>query len=206
MRIHGNATLLGLDQRLVFPFGISALLTPTPDAHDFYNSPIFDSDPITGLGGWGDRSDDFQITTGAFASNFVPAYPAPHRIRRNYTSVSSGGGFGDGTPPITRPLSSFFSLESIKPMVDGFPGDFVGFQKLFEGGDGSHGAIHQILGGCVTSPVFVLFWRTKSLTSVDSDMFGMCPLSAGRKCVRGPKWTPNGSFRFVSFFPWGSSS
>ena len=41
----------------------------------------------------------------------------------------------------------FIAPERVKDMVDGFPGDFVGFQKLFEGGDGPHGAIHQMVGG-----------------------------------------------------------
>jgi len=33
---------------------------------------------------------------------------------------------------------------------------------------------------------------------MDSDLFGTCPLSAGPKCKRGPKWTPNGLFCLVS--------
>lgn len=33
----------------------------------------------------------------------------------------------------------------------------------------------------------------------DSDFFGLCPLSAGPKCTKGPKWTPNGLPRFTSF-------
>ena len=148
MWIHGNTALLGLDQRFaLFTLGVFTVFTSTPDAGDFYNSPIFDPDPNTGLGGWGDPSDDFQIKTGAFASDFVRPYPAPHRVRRNLTLVSSGGGFGDGSPPITQPLNTFLTPERVKAMVDGFPGDFVGFQKLLEGGEGAHGAIHQILGG-----------------------------------------------------------
>ena len=60
--------------------------------------------------------------------------------------MPGGGGLGDGTPPATEPLNTLFTPESIEAMVDGFPGDFVGFQKLFEGG--AHGAIHQSVGGC----------------------------------------------------------
>ena len=66
------------------------------------------------------------------------------------------GGFGDGSPPIVDPLPSFLTPERVGAMVNGFEGDFVGFQALFEGGDGSHGAIHQIVGGCVPSIIFVL--------------------------------------------------
>jgi len=117
------------------------------DADNFYDSPFFDPNPKTGLGGWGDPSDDFQITTGAFASDFVPLYPVPHRIRRNYTYIPAPGGFGDGTPPITDPLVTFFTPQRVEAMVDDFPGDFLGFQKLFESGGGAHGAIHQSVGG-----------------------------------------------------------
>jgi len=140
----------------------------TKDADDFYNSHIFNPDPKTGLGGWGDPSDDFQITTGALASDFVRHYPVPHRIHRNYTLISWGS-FGDGTPPITLPLNTFIAPERVEAMVDGLPGDFLGFQTLFENGNGSHGAIHQMIGG---------------------DLFGICPLSAGPACVQGA-WTPN---------------
>ena len=125
---------------------------PTLDADDFYSSSILDPDPEAGFGGWGDPSDDFQITTGAFADDFVRPYPVPHRVRRNFTLKSAAGGFGDGPPSNPEPFPAMFTPQRIEDMVNGFPGDFVGFQKLFEGGDGAHGAIHQILGGCVTSP------------------------------------------------------
>ena len=166
------------------------LILPTPDVHDFSTSPFFDPDPESGLGGWGDPQDDFQITTGAFAFDFERPYPTPHRIRRNYTAMS------DGAPSVTEPLNTLFTPERIETMVDGFPGDFVGFQKQFEGSDG---AIHQIVGGCVAMdcplPLFLI------LTSADSDLSGLCPSSAGLKCRGGPKWTPNGSFYVVSVRP-----
>lgn len=109
---------------------------------------MFDSDPNSGLGGWGDPSDDFQITTGAFASDFIRPYPVPHRIRRNFTLIPFGG-FGDGTPPATDPWNVSLVPQRVKGMVDGFPGDLVGFHKFLEGTNGSHGAVHQIVGGSV---------------------------------------------------------
>jgi tyrosinase len=158
MRIHRNSTVLGLDKRFV-PFslgnlGLIPLSSPfsVPDADDFYNSPLFDPNPKSGLGGWGDPSDDFQITTGAFASDFERPYPVPHRIRRNFTLMPIVG-----NPPPTEPLNTLFTPQRIKDMVDGFHGDFVGFHSLFEGGNGSHGAIHQIVGGSVTLVLFVPF-------------------------------------------------
>ena len=125
---------------------------------NFSASPFFDPDPESGVGGWGDPQDDYQITTGGFAFDFDRPYPAPHRVRRNYTAMPGTGGFGDGTPPVTDPLATFFTPESVKSLVDGFPGDFVQFQKLFEGGNGPHGAIHQSVGGCVAAAVFVPFF------------------------------------------------
>jgi len=148
----------------------------TKDTADFPNSPIFGADPKHGLGGWGDPTKDYSITTGGFATDFVPAYPIPHPIRRNYTAVPAPGGFGDGSPPITDPIATFFTPERVQAMVEGFPGNFTGFQALFEGGDGSHGAIHQIIGG---------------------DLFGFCPLNAPITCKRGPKWTPNDPLFFL---------
>lgn len=156
MWVHGYPTLLGLDKRFVLPrtpLAFPGVLISSTDADNFYNSSIFDPDPDSGFGGWGDPQDDFQITTGAFASDFERPYPVPHRLRRNYTLFSTATGFG---PPITDPLNTFFTPERIEVMVDGFPGDFVSFQALFEGGHGSHGAVHQIVGGCVVMVGFVL--------------------------------------------------
>ena len=165
MRIHGHSALLGLDQRFVFPLGILDSLERysllVPDADNFNSSSIFDPNPRSGFGGWGDPQNDFQITTGAFASDFELLYPAPHRLRRNFSlSPPPGPGLGD-EPPITQPLNTFITPESIRDMVDGFPGDFVGFQKLFEGGNGSHGAVHIMVGGCVAITAFVPFYRSR---------------------------------------------
>jgi len=140
----------------------------TKDANDFYNSSIFDPDPNSGLGGWGDPQNDYEITTGGFSFDFELPYPIPHRLRRNYTAFIGSSGFGDGTPVPTAPIYTQFTPDVVQAMVDGFPGDFVGFQAIFE--QGSHGAIHLSVGG---------------------DLIGACPLGSGPNCVKGPKWTPN---------------
>lgn len=124
-----------------------------PDAGNFYNSSFFDPDPNSGLGGWGDPANDYGITTGGFASDFVRPYPVPHPLRRNFTLFST---LGDVNTTDPEPLYSLFAPQRVKDMVDGFPGDFVGFQALFEGSDGSHGAVHQIVGGSVTLILLVL--------------------------------------------------
>ena len=65
-----------------------------------------------------------------------------------------------------------------------------------------HNAIHQIIGGCVTG--YILQSEILSLGSPDmrfeivrnSGLYGYCPLSAGRGCVIGPKWSSNGKAFF----------
>ena len=107
------------------------------DASDFQNSPFFDPDQFSGLGGWGDPKNDYQITDGGFADIEV-SYPVPHKIRRNYTLVY---------PDRPGPLTNLFTPEVMNTLIHSFPGDFIGFQSHFE--TASHGAIHRIVGGCV---------------------------------------------------------
>jgi len=106
------------------------------DASNFQNSTFWDPDADSGVGGWGDPNDDNQITDGGFV-DFAVSYPAPHRIRRQYTPLSSTG----------ESLAAIFTPESQRAMVAGTVGSFIGFQIAFE--PGSHAAVHQIVGGCV---------------------------------------------------------
>lgn len=110
---------------------LSHLIDASPN---FPNATIFDNSSTTGLGGWGDPNNDYQITTGAFAHDFEVAYPVPHGIRRNYTVRDTNPDpFGDGTPPGPDDLWTYFTPASQKAMVEGYVGDFWGFQALFEG-------------------------------------------------------------------------
>ena len=142
MRLSGHSAILGLDvgsvspsmRLLVFRFAdiLFYLLDASPN---FPNATIFnDSSPTSGLGGWGDPANDFHITTGALADTFKLAYPVPHGLRRNYTAkYYFTDPFGDGTVVPTDDLWTFFTPASRDTLVNGFVGDFEGFQALFEG-------------------------------------------------------------------------
>ena len=53
------------------------------DAPDFYDSKFFDNSS-SGVGGWGDPENDFQITTGGL-KDMVLTYPNRHHIRGDFT-------------------------------------------------------------------------------------------------------------------------
>ena len=114
------------------------LICLVADASDFENSDFWDPDPVSGLGGWGDPDNDWEISTGAFASDFPLVYPSPHTLRRQYTPLAEG-------PNGTIELASLFTPESQEALVNGYVADFIRFQQKIEGG--SHGAIHRIVGG-----------------------------------------------------------
>ena len=140
MQLLGSSPVLGLDVGsvgpsaiLTFPRLANVLLRLVDASPDFFNSTIFDKSPKSGFGGWGSPADDYQITTGAFADEFVPVYPVPHKVRRNYTARSLGGDiFGDGTPAAPNPFWTYFTPASVKALVRGHIGDFRGFQAEFE--------------------------------------------------------------------------
>lgn len=102
------------------------------DASDVYHSTIFsDSPPASSLGGWGDPSRDYSISTGGFSSHHV-SYPVPHTLRRNFTLqpyLNFGGPF---FPDLELEANATFTTEEVSKMVTGFEGDFKGFQKYFE--------------------------------------------------------------------------
>ena len=55
------------------------------DAPDFFESSIWkDSNPKSGLGGWGDPNADYSVPDGAFRKLQL-SYPSPHIVRRNFT-------------------------------------------------------------------------------------------------------------------------
>ena len=141
MRLSGNSTILGLDVGSVGQSTIplvsccaDTLLYLVDASPNFPNSTIFDDSPTSGFGGWGDPAQDYHITTGALADSFKLAYPVPHGLRRNYTAnYYVADPFGDGTFVPPDDLWTFFTPASREALVNGFVGDFEGFQTLLEG-------------------------------------------------------------------------
>ena len=124
----GPSTIL---QVFCYPDILSCLIDASPN---FPNATIFNSSPRSGFGGWGDPAQDYHITTGALADSFKLAYPVPHGLRRNYTAkYYFTDPFGDGTFVPTDDLWTLFTPASRDALVNGFVGDFQGFQALFEG-------------------------------------------------------------------------
>ena len=93
------------------------------------------------MGGWGDPNKDFSVTDGAF-SDFMVAYPNPHILRRNF-SIQPWSYLGDlngfNTYPETYANTSF-TPDVMDAMINGYVGDFVGFQADFEKAQGAHGS------------------------------------------------------------------
>lgn len=111
------------------------------DASDTEHATIFDHDNVSGLGGWGDRNDDSQITTGGF-KDLVVAYPIRHRIRRTYTlrplgDLPSKSFTEDSQAPPVDPnimINGTFTKANYDFTLNGFLGNFTGFQAYLEGG------------------------------------------------------------------------
>lgn len=110
-----------------------------PDAPDVYNSKFFDASS-SGVGGWGDPENDFQISTGGF-KDFVVSYPNPHHIRRNFsilplTNPALIPPFGRDPLAPPPPPNFFINVTMSKKNIDflkgGFEGDYFGFQTYFE--------------------------------------------------------------------------
>ena len=140
--------------------GPTRLTNLSIDAGDVKNSPLFlDSDPIIGLGGWGDPAKDIQVQDGAFR-NLQLAYPVPHTLRRNFTlqpyvSLTDNPIFTD--PTMDANVS--FTPGEVQKIVDWTPGDFPGMQFYMERPEGPHGSVHEILGGCVLDVSSLLYCR-----------------------------------------------
>ena len=110
------------------------------DAHDLYNSDLFD-DSSSGIGGWGDPANDYQISTGGL-KDIILAYPNPHHIRRNLTvlpfATSNYPAFvfpGDPlSPPSPRDMMANITMtkQNVDYTVNNFEGDFSGFQAWVE--------------------------------------------------------------------------
>ncbi|KAF8264723.1 Di-copper centre-containing protein [Lactarius quietus] len=149
------------------------------DAPDFYDSPFWNgSNPESGLGGWGDPSEDFSVTNGGFSDLWL-SYPSPHIVRRNFTLQP----FELLPPPLLEFISdpqkeanTSFVASVIENILETPTGDFKGFQTALEAWEGPHSAVHLIVGG---------------------DLAGNCPENASSNCIPGPKWSPNDPLFFM---------
>jgi hypothetical protein len=99
------------------------------DAPDFYESSFWkDSDPKSGLGGWGDPNADYRVPDGGFHA--LPlSYPSPHTVRRNFTLVLPPLP-GTSLGPTTNNAS--FSASVIEAILNISPGDYKQFQTVVE--------------------------------------------------------------------------
>ena len=102
------------------------------DAPDFNESSFWkDSDPKSGLGGWGDPNADYQVPDGGFR-NLQLSYPSPHRVRRNFTLLS----FRDIQFIIVTDRQKIgntsFSASVIEGILETPAGDYKEFQTMLE--------------------------------------------------------------------------
>lgn len=142
MRLHRSDTVLGLDPRYALtelPQDVGDVKHCVTDSLDTEHSAMFDDDEVSGLGGWGDPNEDIQIATGGF-KDIVRVYPSPHRIRRNYTlqplaNIPNPFPNDPLAPPVdpTILINGTFSQANYEFLLNGFLGDFRGFQAYLEG-------------------------------------------------------------------------
>jgi tyrosinase len=101
------------------------------DAPNFYESSFWkDSNPVSGLGGWGDPNADFSVPDGGFR-NFHISYPSPHIVRRNFTLFS----FNLQFPLMTDKQkigNTSFTASVIDAILETSAGDYKGFQVPLE--------------------------------------------------------------------------
>lgn len=102
------------------------------DAPEFFESSFWkDSDPVSGLGGWGDPNADFSLPDGGFRT-FQLSYPSSHILRRNFTLRP----FDMPFPLFTdrqKIGNSSFSASIIRSVLgETAAGDFKGFQTVLE--------------------------------------------------------------------------
>ena len=93
---------------------------------------------MSGLGTNGDPNNDYQIFDGGFSSDFLVSYPVPNKVRRNFDLqpwITLPPRFADGIQdPAYQPYklaNTSFDTEEVNKLVNGFIGNFGGFQAYF---------------------------------------------------------------------------
>lgn len=191
-------------------------LSLSKDAHDIYNSPIWESHPRHGLGTWGDPNKVFRVTDGALR-NMKLSYPSPIvGFRRNFTIQPYLNVLPATNPNHTIFANETYQAKDVHRLVNGYVGDFVGFQYDFEFVPVSRALLECQEAVRILIPNFSFNagfpFRPPSYlgrvsdaekhmmvvadTSISSDMGGYCPSTAYPGCVGGPTFSPND----VTFF------
>ncbi|KAG9083148.1 hypothetical protein FRC06_004681 [Ceratobasidium sp. 370] len=137
------------------------------DTASFNTSAMWDPDPTSGLGTFGDPNNDYYVKNGGFA-NLTVAYPIPRPIRRQYTPYPYLAWWW--VPRPQEAAVATIGTSFVDAAINGFDGNFIGFQNATEKAQAFHANIHMIMGG---------------------DMAGTCPAAAGSSCQGGSTWTPN---------------
>lgn len=105
-------------------------MSPSPDAPDFEHSDFWnDSDPKSGLGGWGNPDSNAEVQDGAFAG-FKLAYPYPHVLRRRFRPrpwLNTLWGSMFHIDPL-RMVNESFTRAEVDRIVNSYVGDYRGFQ------------------------------------------------------------------------------
>ncbi|KAF8751657.1 Di-copper centre-containing protein [Rhizoctonia solani] len=144
---------------------------------------IWDIDPESGLGGFGDPNDDYTVKTGAL--NITLAYPIIHKLRRRYMPILD-------LENVTKiPANSTFSQEEVDSLLAQPEGNFTAFHASAErdlaGGcpEGSSNTTACPIEGAPTfSPNenidrFWWMWQEKSdlnKAAFHGDRFRICPI------------------------------
>ncbi|KAG9103970.1 hypothetical protein FRC07_009879, partial [Ceratobasidium sp. 392] len=143
------------------------------DAASFNTSAIWDADPNSGLGTFGDPNDDYYVKNGGFKDMKV-SYPITRGIRRQYTPYPYLTWWW--VPRPTEAATETIQQKYVDDVINGYAGDFRAMQNASEKAQAMHPNIHMIMGG---------------------DMAGTCPKAAGSTCQGGSTWTPNDPIFFL---------
>ncbi|ELU40816.1 Tyrosinase domain-containing protein [Rhizoctonia solani AG-1 IA] len=137
------------------------------DTASFNTSAMWDSDPTSGLGGFGDPNNDYYVNNGGFKDMKV-SYPIKRGIRRQYTPYPYLSWWWVPRPQEAAVVGMQKSF--VDDAINGYEGDFMGFQNATEKAQAFHANVHMIMGG---------------------DLAGTCPKAAGSTCQGGSTWTPS---------------
>ncbi|KAH9029997.1 Di-copper centre-containing protein [Lactarius hengduanensis] len=130
--------------------------------HFFESSFWKDSNPESGLGGWGDPKADYSVPDGGFRKLHL-SYPSPH-ISTSPLVVFTDPSLEANTTCLAPAVEKILEIPDYKSSRRRLK------LVLIQIHQGPHGAVHLIVG---------------------ADLAGNCPQNASN-CIPGTKWSPNG--------------